>query len=165
MDMTAMRARQKIAFTAFAPEHLAGIVPQAAQEGFAAPGTAELLAVPGLSWTGLWQGRVVGCAGVLPVWDGRAKTWAILDARFPRSQWIRTVAKIRRTLARAHALGYARIEADIDAEFVNGHRLARGAGFAPEAVMEGYAPGGRDVVRYVWAPLRGSPKAQTEEAA
>ena len=67
----------------FKAEHLENLVLQPAQEyaraNIAAKGYGESLAKFD-AFSAIVDGRVVACAGVVPVWDGRGDAWALIAA-------------------------------------------------------------------------------------
>jgi hypothetical protein len=130
----------------FKPEHIDAMDVQPAQrmspearKGFAAPF--------GDAWTGLVDGRPVGCAGVVKVWDGRGYAWALLgvDAKHHMKAITRAV---RRGL---ETTNYRRIEMAVDAGFDAGCHWARMLGFELETPrpMRAYLPNGNDAWLYV----------------
>ena len=140
-----------ITFIPFHPAHLDSIELQPAQawlRGFAVdPEAFAAAAVPGLSWSGVIDGTVVGAAGVLPQWPGRAQVWAWLSAIPPR-HWTPIVRRMRAVLAEAGMRGFRRVEATVLSDFGPGCRLVRRLGFELEGLMRAYAPDGRDAFLY-----------------
>lgn len=138
-------------FIPFKPEHLAALRLQAAQASLqpllAKREYGTALAGPD-TWTGLIDARVVGCAGILPQWPGRAIAWALLTRELTARHFLRVHHKVLDVLLGAHRRGTRRIETTVDAGFDAGHRWARALGFAPEGLMRGYSPEGRDHVLY-----------------
>lgn len=158
-----------IAFVPFCPSDLGGLRLQGA-EAYLQPvvegGAGHHLAVPGLAWSGMIDGRVVGCAGVWPIWEGRASTWALFG-EIPKPQWLRLHRHVLRVLERAHGLGYWRIEAAVDAGFAPGRRWVSALGFVnetPEA-MAGYGPTGRDFLLYARIDVARLAASRVEGAA
>jgi RimJ/RimL family protein N-acetyltransferase len=140
-----------IEFIPFRPEHLAALRLQAAQ-AYLQPLLARrdygaALAGPD-TWTGIVAGRVIGCAGVLPQWPGRAIAWALLTRELTSRHFLRVHYKVMGVLDEAQRRGSRRIETSVDAGFDAGHRWARALGFRPEGLMRAYSPDGRDHVLY-----------------
>jgi RimJ/RimL family protein N-acetyltransferase len=98
------------------------------------------------SFTGLVDGKVIGCAGVIRYWEGRGEAWAIFDPAIGRRLYL----EIRNIASRLfEVLPYRRIEAVVLADFAPGHRFVESLGFKKEAVcLKGYFPGGQDAVLY-----------------
>ena len=90
----------------------------------------------------------IGIGGVMPHWPGRAATW-LVTGDMPRRAWPAVTRKVRDVLDRAHALGYRRIECEVDAEFAGGIRWAFKLGFEIESYMPGYSPEGRAMFKFV----------------
>jgi hypothetical protein len=146
-----------IAFIPFHPKHMAAIELQEAQACFAVlmskPSYTQAICEPGLSFSGVVADRVVGCAGVLPQWPGRAIAWAVLSARIPARAWPAITRHVIRVLDAAHARGHDRIECTVDCEHAAGMDWARRVGFDKPVRLERYAPagpggGGRDHFLY-----------------
>jgi len=98
------------------------------------------------AYTGIADGRVVACAGILPQWEGRAVTWAYLDERAGEH-----MTALHRAVKRyLDACPIRRIEATVDCEFEAGHRWARMLGFQLECErMRAYRADGGDSALYV----------------
>ncbi len=150
-DNRELTTDDSITFTPFQPAHLDSIELQPAQawlRGFAIdPAAFAAAAVPGLAWSGVVGGTIVGAAGVLSLWPGRAQAWAWLAAIPPR-HWTAIVRRMRAVLDTAGAQGFHRIEATVLRDFGPGCRLVRLLGFETEGLMRAYAPDGRDAFLY-----------------
>lgn len=139
-----------IEFVPYEPGHLALVDLQPAQAAWRQwalrPGYAESLVAPGRAWTGLEDGRVLGCAGLaaVPGDPGRAVAWALFG-RIPPRLWPAVVAKVRRVFAES---GLRRIEATVQDGFGNGCRLAHLLGLEVEGRMRAFAPDGSDQFLY-----------------
>ena len=86
-----------LTFVPYSPEDLRKVDLQPAQaswrERFMDLGYARSLDVPGRAWTGLDDaGRVAGCAGFAPQWEGRVIAWAVFG-KVPRPAWSRVVTR------------------------------------------------------------------------
>jgi hypothetical protein len=140
-----------IEFISFKPEHLATLRLQAAQAYLqpvlTKPEYGAALVGPD-TWTGIIHGQIVGCAGVLPQWPGRAIAWALLTRELTAHHFLRAHHKVTSVLRSAHRRGTRRIETSVDAGFDAGHRWAWALGFRPEGLMRAYSPEGRDHVLY-----------------
>jgi RimJ/RimL family protein N-acetyltransferase len=142
-----------IGFVPFMPAHLVALPIAEARAWLKPlaeePGLAATVAIAGLAWTAIMveNGAVVGCAGIVPVWQGRATTWAFTGV-LPRTAWVAVTRRAMAGLAEAHARGYRRIEAAVHAKFEEGHRWAAMLGFEPEGVARCYGPDGADHVLY-----------------
>lgn len=147
-----------IEFRAFRPGDIAEIQLQAAQVAAADAwpqwrAQAAQAGTLGPAWTGALAGRVLGCAGMVEQWPGRAEAWCMIGCDVPRWAWL----AIHRTVAwrmdvAAEALGFRRIEATVRAGWAPGERWVRMLGFEYEGLMRAYSPDGADYVR--WARVR-----------
>lgn len=145
-------------FIPFAPGHLAILQLQAAQAYLQAlvakPEYGAAMAGPH-AWSGLRDGKIVGCAGVVEQWAGRAICWALLGRDIRTGDFLRVHHKVTAVLGSVHREGTRRIETSVDAAFDAGHRWVRALGFAPEGLMRCYSPDGRDHVLYARIAQRG----------
>lgn len=132
----------------FRPEHMEELVLQPAQELALAPlgkrRNAELLA-QGDAFAGLIAGRVVVCAGVVQMWEGRGDAWSLISTDIGPQGMHETHYAVRRYLA---ASSLRRIEAACDAAFLQAHRWMYLLGFAYEGPLAKYTPDGRDCLRF-----------------
>lgn len=88
---------------------------------------------------------VIGCAGVVPVWAGRAVAWSLL-AWNVGPHFVHVHRAVARFLDQCE---FRRVEISVDCEFAEGHRWARLLGFEMEAErMRGYRPDGGDCALY-----------------
>ena len=138
-----------IEFVPFRVAHMAEIKLQEAQACFdtlmSKPAYIQAISEPGLSFSGLVPdnqggGKIIGCAGVLPQWPGRAIAWAILSNRIPARAWPAITRKVIQVFDIAHAQGHARIECTVDCEHFTGMEWARRLGFAKPVRLERYSP-------------------------
>jgi hypothetical protein len=98
------------------------------------------------SFTGISEhGRVVVCAGVVELYQGRGEAWAILDANCKR-EFLSIHNAVKRFL---EVSPVRRVEAVVDEEFAPGHRWVQMLGFELEAPrMRAYRPGGENCALY-----------------
>lgn len=125
----------------YKPEHLVSMVLQPSQtylQRFITPEVAATVATHP-AFTGLVGEKVIGCAGVINVWEGRGIAWAYL-ARDAGTYMPAITKAVKRFL---EASPLRRIEMNVDLEFEQGHRWANMLGFRLEAGrMEAYRPDG-----------------------
>lgn len=107
----------------------------------------EALKTGGMTWTGMENDRVVGCAGFLPVWQGRVQAWAIFG-KMTKRYWPQVVRKIQSEMAVLKSKGVRRVEATVATNFGQGCRLAFLLGFKVEGEMKSYAPDGSNHFLY-----------------
>lgn len=132
---------------AFKAEHMAQVVAQDAQQYLRArlePGDLASLEGP-WAYSGLSEGRVVVCAGLVSHWPGRAVAWAYLGAH-TRREMLAITRGVERCL---RVCPFDRVEAAVDCEFEAGHRWAKMLGFNCEVErMRKYRPDGGDCALY-----------------
>lgn len=75
------------------------------------------------------EAETLACAGLIEVWPGRASAWALMSANLGGAGMLRVVKAIRREF---ELQKYERIEAYVDHDFEQGHRLMRLLGFTNE---------------------------------
>lgn len=132
-----------IAVLDFRPSHARLIRPQDQQLHEAGE---EMLTAPyGEAITVTSDGAPVACAGMVPVWPGRAYAWALLD-RDVGPHMLAVTRAIRSRLDRA---SFARIEMAAAVDFEAASRWARLLGFERESLARKYLPDGRDAWIYV----------------
>lgn len=131
----------------FHPGHLTEITLQAAQEYLRGAGTAAAAEIASQhpAYTGRVAGEIVVCAGVIPIWDGRAMGWAWLAA----GARLHMLAITRAFLRFLDVQPHRRVEISVDRDFAEAHRWARMLGFQLEAGrMRAYRPDGGDCSLY-----------------
>jgi uncharacterized protein YciI len=135
---------------ALRPHHLASLQLQDAQAYFGPemtnPEYVESLVRAGPCFAATDGSRVIGCAGVVEVWDNRAMAWALMSRDAGR-QMLTVHRLVAGFLAQAK---WRRIEATVDAGFEAGHRWMRLLGFTLETPepMRAYRPDGGDCFLY-----------------
>lgn len=136
----------------FRPEHLQTIILQDAQSWMGPmlkPGYGEALVQGGPCFTAIADGQVLACSGVIRMWDNRDQAWALISSQ-AGPHFIGIYRGMRRFLDMHDA---RRVEATVDADFLEGHRLMRMLGFQHEGLMRAYLMDGRDCDLY--ARIRG----------
>lgn len=115
----------------YKPEHLVSMVLQPSQQylqRYITPEVAESVAHH-QAFSGLVGDEVVGCAGVIKVWEGRGIAWAYLSHR-SGPHMVAITRAVKRFL---DVCGLRRVEMAVDLEFEDGHRWANMLGFRLEA--------------------------------
>lgn len=133
----------------FKAEHMREVLPKdrAAQMcGYLSESQMALLERQDHSFTGLVDGKIIGCAGIVKYWEGRGEAWAAFDPNVSR----RLFCEVRAIVYRMFEIApFRRIEAVIVKGFEPGCRFAESLGFKVEApLLKGYFPGGVDAVLY-----------------
>jgi hypothetical protein len=102
------------------------------------------------AYTGVADGQVMVCAGVMPMWEGRGQAWCYLSRDSGR-HLVAITRAVRRFLDIAP---FVRLEMTVDCSFDAGHRWARMLGFKCEAErMVAYGPDDRDYALYARVKL------------
>lgn len=124
----------------YKPEHMFLVTPlehHASTMPFATPEYARELAKSPAK-TGFIDGQIVGIAGVVPVWEGRAFAWSYLDV----TAALHMLALTRAVRSYLDTLPVNRIEMTVICGFEAGHRWAKMLGFELEApIMREFHPG------------------------
>ena len=98
------------------------------------------------SYTAMIDGKAIGAAGIIHMWQGRAQAWAFLTNIGPR-HFLKAHNSVKQFL---NACYVQRIEMTCDTDFPAAHRWAKSLGFHMEAErMKHYSPDGRDCSLYV----------------
>lgn len=135
---------------AFHASHLRDLQLQDAQQYFNAefgnPDYGLQLQASRYAFTGMADGRVIGCAGVHELWAGRAVAWALLSKDAGRH--FTTIHKAASGFFKATP--FRRIEAVVEDGFTEGHRWVKLLGFTNETPegMAGYSPTGTKFYLY-----------------
>lgn len=99
-----------------------------------------------LSFAGMDGERVLGCAGIIEMWEGRGAVWSMLSGSIGR-QFVAVHRAVSGFLDASH---YRRLEATVDVGFEEGVRWIEMLGFRLETpCMKGYLPNGGDAAMYV----------------
>lgn len=96
------------------------------------------------AFTGYIDGVIMGSAGVLPQWPGRALCWAVLSDQVRPNHFMAIHRNVKEALAAAHDSGFGRIETTVAVDWPAAMRWTEALGFQREAYMKQYAPGGGD---------------------
>jgi hypothetical protein len=109
------------------------------------------------AWTGFNGTGVLGFAGLIPHWQGRAVAWCVLGDGVSRRNIVAVHSAVTRGVTDAFSEGIERIEMTVDADFEAGHRWARLLGFTVEGRMRRYF-NGRD--HFLYARVKDDPAWQ-----
>lgn len=136
----------------FHPDHLQELILQDAQAWMGPmlrPEYGDALVRGGPCFSAIAGGQVIACSGVLRMWENRDQAWALLASNSGR-HFIGIYRGMRRFLDLHEA---RRVEATVDHNFSEGHRLMSMLGFQHEGLMRAYLMDGRDCDLY--ARVRG----------
>ena len=127
----------------FEPRHLRRVAPQPAQAELALyrdwlADRLDPYALRGCAFTGLIDGRIVGCAGVRPMWAGVGEAWAVFSVEALDRPVSLFRAAARGLAALEDAQGLRRIQASCHAGHDAGARFLRALGFEREGLLRRY---------------------------
>lgn len=132
----------------FRAEHLDRLELQDAQQDlyaqFQVPGYGAALESCVYSFTAMHDGKVIGCAGVQEVWEGRALLWSLLSKH--AGTHFRPIH--RAAFGFIQQAKWRRIECVVEDGFEAGHRWAKLLGMEHECLMRNYSPSGVDFHLY-----------------
>jgi hypothetical protein len=156
------RTQALIEFVPYQPWHYHELRVQAAQLEWqdtilSTPGYAEALDVPGMSFTGISDGQIVGCAGLQPQWHGapwgRVVAWGLFSDTIPKRAWVRIARKMASVIVSSLDHGPHRLEMTTPCNFFEAGRLALVLGFAIEGRLLRFGPDGAD--HFMWSRIVG----------
>lgn len=133
-------------FAPCTPAHLAEIMPRAAVVGVTKNDALSLL--HGMAFSGWHDDKLVGCAGVLDIWQDRAMAWALLTP--DTAGCMRPITRFVKTVLAGHPA--RRIEAYVRCDFVAGIVWARMLGLQMEGKLSAFSPDGAD--HFMFARVR-----------
>lgn len=102
----------------------------------------------GCSFTGFTEDRIIGCAGILPLWDGVGHAWVVMSRDYKKHRiWIH---KQVRDMFFKIAVGkkFRRVQANVQCDFYDAVRWIEALGFKPESILRQYGPDGKDHYMY-----------------
>jgi len=100
----------------------------------------------GVSFTTVYNGRVVACAGIEKMWNGVGQAWALCVKDIGK---IHMSPKDNRNKFLEIAKQFHRVQAPLRADLPSGISFARYMGFKQESIMKRYNPDGTDALMYV----------------
>ena len=107
------------------------------------------IAVPGLSYTLLYNDQPVISAGIYPLWDGVAEGW-VLSSKRVFDHKIKAAGSIKKRLDLICANNNIwRLQTSVKEEFKTGVRFAEWLGLKKEGLMEKYGPDKTNYYRMV----------------
>jgi len=112
---------------------------------------ADRSITPELSWSGIHNGHLVGCGGIIPIWDGVAECWLVGGWRLGTHK-LSAVRALTATLARqVKEQQLRRLQAVVRADWDEAVRFVEFLRFEREGLLRGYGPDGSD--HYVYARI------------
>lgn len=141
-----------IVIAPFASAHLAAIAPgrfdAIAAEGLDLAALAASRADIGPAWSALAEGRVLGCAGIVPLWRGVGAGWLYAAEEMRRHPVALHRAVLRGITAAEAGLDLRRIQISVHEDFAASLAWVARLGFACEGAMPAYGPNGDTYIRY-----------------
>lgn len=129
----------------FQPDHLRAVAPQPVQAdivNYAEALDGRALTAPGMSFSALADGAVVGCAGIVELWPGVGQAWAVLSERALEEPVTLTRAVMRELARIRREHGLCRVQATVADGHGAGARWLAFMGFEVEGLLVNYGPGG-----------------------
>jgi RimJ/RimL family protein N-acetyltransferase len=108
------------------------------------PDYATALAKAGPAFTGIADGKIIGCVGLMKQWENRAIAWALLTSLTRHH----LTAITRAMMAFCAEAPFRRIEAAVDVGWTQSQRWHELMGFQWEGLARAYTPDGRDCLLY-----------------
>jgi hypothetical protein len=95
-------------------------------------------------WTGLDNGHIVGCAGIIPLWEGVGEAWFIGADRIQKHT-LSAVRFVKQVFKDKQDNGdYIRLHANVRADWPEAIKFAKLVGFHKEGYMKKFGPDGLD---------------------
>lgn len=101
-----------------------------------------------LAWTGLWNGKIIGAAGILRQDTHKGQCWMVFAHDIPMRAWPAIVKKTDEVIEIAHNLGMYRLWAAVLLGHYTGESFIQKLGFSAEGVMQHDGPNGEHQVLY-----------------
>ena len=102
----------------------------------------------GCSFTGFTEDKIIGCAGILPIWEGLGHAWVVMGKDYKKHRiWIH---KQVQDMFFKIAVGkkFRRVQANVQCDFYDAVRWIEALGFEPESILRQYGPDGKDHYMY-----------------
>tara|TARA_R110000803_G_scaffold67203_1_gene128839 strand:- start:9989 stop:10465 length:477 start_codon:yes stop_codon:yes gene_type:complete len=101
-------------------------------------------AQPGLSWTGIYNNKIVLCFGVRQVWPNVAEAWLLPSPLINDHALsvVRTARKIFSDIFKTEA--FSRVHISVDSANDSAFKFAKALGFETEGILRKYGPDGSD---------------------
>lgn len=109
---------------------------------------AEMNVMPGMSYTGLYEGRPVMCAGVRTLWPGVGEAWILLSpeiVNFKKEMYYTVIQYLEKIIKEN---GLWRVQAHARTDVPVAVRFLEHLGFEREGLMRKFDPQGRDCFLY-----------------
>lgn len=104
------------------------------------------------SFTGTWEGRPIGCGGIVRLWPGLGQAWVIRQADLHECR-VSFHKAVREELVKiAYVLELRRVEAMVNAMWPEAIKWIEHLSFHRENTKALWGPGGETYHEYVWFP-------------
>lgn len=128
--------------------HLQWLTVQTEQDWVAlTPEYGMALQAAGPAFTAFAGMDVLACAGIIPIWQGRAQVWSLLSEAIHGSVHRRGIHKAVKSYIRDYRV--RRLECTVDPRSARAVKWARTLGFHYEGTMTSYTPLGDTMDLYV----------------
>jgi RimJ/RimL family protein N-acetyltransferase len=109
---------------------------------------ADIIERYSYAYTGLSGGKVLGCAGIIPIWNGVGDFWMYLGKETFKDKilTIRIMQELLDDIITNNHLH--RVQAVVKTDFCAGHRFAKFFGFEFEGHKRHYGPDKEDFTQY-----------------
>lgn len=102
----------------------------------------------GLAFSAVEEGEVIGCAGIVKLWEGVGEAWTMLSSEIRKRPFF-LHRQVKRGLQDFAVLaGFHRVELFVVSGFEAGNRWAISLGFQLEGVRKAYTPDKQDITVY-----------------
>ena len=102
----------------------------------------------GCSFTGFAEDKIIGCAGILPIWDGLGHAWVVMGKDYKKHRiWIHKQVRDM-FLKIAVGMKFRRVQANVQCDFYDAVRWIEALGFTPESILRQYGPDAKDHYMY-----------------
>ena len=103
----------------------------------------------GCCFTGFSENKIIGCAGIMPLWNGVGHAWVVMGSDYKNNRiWLHRHIK-NMFIKIAIGKEFKRVQANVQAGFKEGVRWIEALGFHRESKLEKYGPAGEDHYMYV----------------
>ena len=115
-------------------------------------GGVDAMAATGFGRTVVYDGRVVACGGLMPMFYWQARAWSLTLPEIPRRCWPTIMREIVSLCRRARLTGFKRIECEVLPGVEEHRRFASKLGFMWEGIRTDATPDGRTMAVMAWRP-------------
>lgn len=92
------------------------------------------------AWTGVMDGNVIACGGMLPLLPGNGEIWALFSTDLHKHA-VSVVKALKTNIAHLHDCGWDRLQTVVQSDFTTAKRFVERLGFTNEGTMKKYMNG------------------------